>query len=81
MITVDILVPIIGKTYDFSLDENTRTEIIAEEIVDLIIQKEAYSFRDATQMNLFFADKKTVLNSQKTLKSNGVDNGDKLILV
>ncbi|MBQ2904649.1 MAG: EsaB/YukD family protein [Clostridia bacterium] len=81
MITVDISVPVIGKTYDFSIDENTSVETITEEIVDLIIQKEAYSFQDISQMHLFFANKKTLLNPAKSLYSNGVDNGDRLILV
>ncbi len=80
MITVDISVPVIGKTYDFSVDENTKTEIITEEIIDIIIQKEAYAIKDVPQVYLFFADKRTVLNPGKTLKLNGVDNGDKLIL-
>lgn len=81
MITVDISVPVIGKVYDFSIDENTNVETITDEIVDLIIQKEAYSFQDASQMHLFFADKRLLLNPNKSLKANGVDNGDRLILV
>ena len=81
MITVDISVPVIGKTYDFSIDENTSVETITEEIVDLIIQKEAYGFQDGTGMHLFFADKRLLLNPAKSLRSNGVDNGDRLILV
>lgn len=81
MITVDISVPIIGKTYDFSIDENISVETITEEIVDLIIQKEAYSFQDVSQMHLFFADKRMLLNPGKSLRVNGVDNGDRLILV
>lgn len=81
MITVDISVPVIGKIYDFSVDENTSVETITEEIVDLIIQKEAYSFHDVSQMHLFFADKRAILNPDKSLKINGVDNGDRLILV
>ena len=81
MITVDISVPVIGKVYDFSIDENTSVETITEEIVDLIIQKEAYSFQDGSQMHLFFADKRQLLNPNKSLRANGVDNGDRLILV
>lgn len=81
MITVDILVPIIGKTYDFSLDENTLVETINEEVVDLIVQKEACGVTGSLSMHLFFHEKRTILDHNKTLRGNGVGNGDKLILV
>ncbi len=81
MITVDIQVPIIGKTYDFSVDENTPVETINEEVVDLIIQKEACGVGGSLEMHLFFYDKRTILDHSKTLRGNGVGNGDKLILV
>lgn len=81
MITIDIYVPIIGKTYDFSLDENTRVETVTEEIVELIIQKEGCAAQDAGDMFLFPEKESTALNIEFTLKENGVETGDKLLLI
>ncbi len=81
MITIDVYVPIIGKTYDFSLDENTRVETVTEEIVELIIQKEGCAAQDASEMFLFPEKESVALNIKFTLKENGVETGDKLLLI
>ena len=40
MILVDIKVPGVEQTYDFSLDENAPIALVMEEIVEMIGQKE-----------------------------------------
>lgn len=81
MINIDIAVPIINKVYDFSIDENTAVETITEDIVDLIIQKEAYTSVNTVDMLLFFEKNQVVLDPGKSLRINGVSNGDRLLLV
>ncbi len=81
MLNIDISVPIVGKSYDFSVDENTKTEIITEDIIDLIIQKEGFSDQSVSSCNLFFAERKMILDPNRTLSECGVGNGDRLLLV
>lgn len=81
MITIDVSVPIIGKTYDFSLDENILVEMATEEIVEMIVQKEGYSAQDASGLYLFSEKDREALNLSCSLKENGVDTGDRLLLV
>lgn len=81
MITIDVAVPIIGKTYDFSLDENILVETVAEEIVELIIQKEGYAAQETLGLFLFSEKDHQALNVKHSLRENGVDTGDRLLLV
>lgn len=81
MITIDIYVPITGKTYDFSVDENIVVETITEEIVELIIQKENYVAYESSDMYLFSKQDNQVLNRKFSLKENGIVTGNKLILI
>lgn len=81
MITIDIYVPITGKTYDFCLDENTLVETVTEEIVELIIQKENYVSYENSDMYLFSRQDNQTLNRKFSLKENGIVTGNKLILI
>ena len=81
MITIDVYVPIIGKTYDFSLDENILVETVTEEIVELIIQKENYATYENSDMYLFSKKDSQALNRSFSLKENGIETGSKLLLV
>lgn len=81
MITIDVYVPMIGKTYDFSLDENIIVETIIEEITELIIQKENYTASETSDMYLFSQNDNQVLNKRFSLKENGIDTGNKLLLI
>ena len=40
MIIVDVIVPSIGRKYNFSLDEETSVALLTEEIAEAICQKE-----------------------------------------
>lgn len=82
MILVDIFVPTIDNTYDFKLDENTKCGLVKNEIIKLICQKEKFKLEGAN-IDLFICDSKgrSLLNEEKTLSENGIESGDKLILV
>lgn len=81
MITIDVYVPMIGKTYDFSIDENIIVETIIEEITELIIQKENFVSSEISDMYLFSHSDNQMLNKMFSLKENGIDTGDKLLLI
>ena len=81
MILIDVLVPVTGRVYDFTVDENVAVRTAAEDIVDLIVQKEGYSNQGDSEMRLFSHEKRMQLEEDKTLFENGIKNGDKLILV
>lgn len=80
MIIVDIVVPIIDVTYDFSIDENTAIGTIVEDIVDLVMQKEGVDMDGAPEMQLFSFSQRRALDSSKTLEECGIDTGDRLVL-
>lgn len=81
MITIDVYVPMIGKTYDFSIDENIIVETIIEEITELIIQKENFVSSEISDMYLFSHSDNQMLNKMFSLKENGIDTGDRLLLI
>lgn len=81
MITIDVFVPMIGKTYDFSIDENIIVETIIEEITELIIQKENFVSSEVSDMYLFSNSDNQMLNKMFSLKENGIDTGDRLFLI
>ena len=81
MILIDVLVPVTGRTYDFTVEENAPVRDVTEEIVGLIVRREGYGEQTDSGMHLFSHEKRMQLNQGKTLFENGVRNGDKLILV
>lgn len=81
MLTVDIFVPVIEKSYDFSVDENIKIGTVAEDIIDLIFQKEGYSSHDVLDMCLFSRESEEILSPDLTLWECGIGNGDRLLLV
>lgn len=82
MILVDIYVPSVNQTYDFSLDEYSGIEIVMEEITAMICQKEQCELTgDPSELMLCAVDGKKVLSRSLTLYDEGVTTGSKLILV
>lgn len=82
MILVDIYVPAVNQTYDFSLDENARISLLLEEISGMICQKEQCQLRGSVkELLLVSQSKKKILNSEKTLSYYRVNQGDRLMLV
>lgn len=83
MINVDVLVPAIEKTYDFSLDENDMSVMICiEEIAEMICQREGMPSDDSIEnMVLLDMKSKRMLIKNRTLSENGIKSGDTLILI
>ncbi|WP_349943936.1 EsaB/YukD family protein [Lacrimispora sp. BS-2] len=82
MILVDIYVPSVSQTYDFSLDEYSRIEIVMEEITAMICQKEQCELTgNPSELMLCAVDGKRVLSRSLTLHDEGMTTGNKLILV
>lgn len=82
MILVDIYVPSVDKSYDFSLDENAKGNVILEEIVEMIDQKEHTSLvGDLSALMLCDRLNCRVLPMDMELKDCGLHNGSSLLLV
>ncbi len=82
MILVDVYVPSVDQTYDFNLDENAKAQVIIEEIVEMIGQKEHTSIVGSID-RLMLCDRLTrrTLRGDISLLANGIKNGSSMILV
>ena len=82
MILVDIYVPGVNQTYDFSLDETARISLLLEEISGMICQKEQCELKGSVkELLLVSQNKKKILNSELTLSHYHIGQGDRLMLV
>ena len=82
MILVDIYVPGVNQTYDFSLDETARISLLLEEISGMICQKEQCELKGSVkELLLVSQNKKKILNSDLTLSHYHIGQGDRLMLV
>ena len=82
MIIVDISVPVIGRNYNFRLEETAPIRDIIPEIAEVICQKEGYSRPPlASDLELVLSDMGQVLDKNKTLSSYGAVNGSGLMLI
>ncbi len=82
MILVDITVPSVEKTYDFNLDENAAIELVLEEIIEMICQKEHCKIsgnKDDILLCKYVGQ--VVLDKKHTLADYGVVDGNRLLLV
>ncbi len=80
MIMVDVKVPETGQVYDFELDEEKKVETLLREIVQLIADRENLSIQEDCLLVLYAFQNEEILNSNQTLKEQGVRSGDRLIL-
>jgi len=81
MILVDIQIPELERIYDFELDEEARLQEVLEEILCLTARKENISLKDTGHMQLFALRQESLLDKGGTLKGQGVEAGDRLILI
>ena len=82
MIITEIYVPSVDKTYEFKLNEDISTIVIIDEIGSVICQKEQCAIKgDKSQLMLFKCEDKQILSMNLSLYENGVQSGDRLILV
>lgn len=82
MLHVDIYIPAIAKSFEFSLDEHTRISMLIEEIAYIVSQKEQKkwegSIRDLILCNL---SKQCILPLERTLYQCKVRPGSQLVLL
>lgn len=82
MILVDIYIPSLDHTYDFQVDENTPVENLIVEIVEMIGNQTRVSQKPLAESFLLFSmDREQILQRKASLKSHGVKNGSRLMLV
>ena len=81
MIIVNIWVPALEQTYNFSLDEKAMVEDLVEELVELISQKEQVSFQgNQAEMVLCSKDSREQFRRDRCLADYGVESGSTLLL-
>lgn len=82
MILVDISVPSVDSSYDFQLDEDASIYNIIGEISELISQKEHCEVVGNTEsLMLCTLKNRRVLSINRTLREEGIQTGDSLMLV
>ncbi|MBP3593865.1 MAG: hypothetical protein J6J44_05005 [Lachnospiraceae bacterium] len=82
MILVDVFVPSMNNNYEFQLDENTKLDVLIEEITEIICQKEHCSLHgDRKKLCLCQYFGESLLDRGTTLAGNGIADGARLILV
>ena len=75
MIIVEVFVPAIDNIYEFRLNEDVAVNVVIEEIISVICQKERADFLRV------LSGKQQVLSSNLSLYENGVQSGDRLIML
>lgn len=81
MIAVDVYVPYLGQTYDFSLDETAPIASLIDEIVAMICSKERWPMPISTsKLSLFTPKQSCELPCASTLAHEKIDAGQSLIL-
>ncbi len=81
MILVDIQMPVIDHTFDFELDENTRVDVLLEDILALAAQREHILCKNSKAMYLYGMEQEAILKKEESLGQQGVRTGDRLILL
>lgn len=82
MILVDIYVPSMNQTYDFSLNEYTEIALLVEEVSGMICQKEQCEILgNSRELLLLSRTQKKILNPQMTLSQYEISQGEQLMIV
>lgn len=82
MISVDIFVPAMDRTYQFNLDEEARISFLVDEISELICRKEHSGLSGEKECFLLGSlDRGIRFGSGHSLREYSIKNGDTLILV
>ena len=82
MLTVEIDVPIMGKRYDFRIDENVPLYEIKTELAEMICQKEQCILEgEAGGLTLWDARRALQLTEKDTAAGNGLRTGSRILLI
>ncbi|MCM1126868.1 MAG: EsaB/YukD family protein [Lachnospiraceae bacterium] len=81
MILIEVCVPALDESYDFECDEKTAVETLVEEIISLIEEKEKIPCREREGRCLYVSGQGRFLKGEEGMEKQGINSGDKLILV
>lgn len=82
MLFVEVKVPALCGRYDFELEESASVEVLIQEILAVICQKErCQRFENGQKFQLYSQELERQLLPEEVLGTCGVQNGQSLILV
>lgn len=82
MIMVDVMVPSIGRQYNFNLEEQAPVSMLIAEIAEVICQKESCHLEGRVEaLTLWSQEQKVMLSGEASLSQYGIVNGNRLMLV
>lgn len=82
MILVDVYVPSVGQTYNFSLNEQASIQTLLDEITEMIAQKEQTMMHgDSSELMLYDKLSGARLQPYSSLSQYGIVAGADLLLV
>ena len=82
MLLLEVKVPALCGRYDFELEERASVEVLIQEIIAVICQKERCDcYQDGQELRLYSQEMERQLSPSEILGTCGVQNGQSLILV
>lgn len=81
MIIVEIEVPIMGKRYDFQIDENVSLYEVKKEIVEMICRKEQCPIKGNLSRLMVWHQDGHELKQEYSARENGLRTGSQIIIV
>ena len=82
MIILDVYVPAVDKTYNFSLNEDVDIGTIVAEITEMIEQREKMKYAgNIADLNLFSSKSENALPKKNSLSDCYITSGSRLILI
>ncbi|MFT3952513.1 MAG: hypothetical protein QM689_11325 [Oscillospiraceae bacterium] len=79
---IEVYVSAVDRTYDFKLDENVPLYLLAEEICEMVCQKEQCNIQGDTNELLFYRNSSNgVASMHRTIHEIGIRTGEKLTLI
>lgn len=81
MILVDVYVPYMNRSFDFSLDDTATILSVIEEVVTMICSKEHWTATaPADEFRFFSSSQCRILEGSNSLRDEMIQTGHKLIL-
>lgn len=82
MVMVDIIVPSVGRTYNFQLDGQVPVASLIMEIAEMVCQKEGCHLdKEHSDFVLCSLGGNSILKPGASLKQQSIQNGERLMLV
>ncbi len=81
MILVDVQVLALDQVFDFELDEEMQAGELTEKILRLLIKKSKQTQQPSQPLFLYAVRRDKVLNPLTTLSQQGIESGERLILL